>query len=92
MVLVELWPHKMAKGGGGSAAGLLRRLAAWGYADVSHSGRVCDERWLNITKSIRRACSMCRFQLHNMRCPVRCTMLHVVRRQQNSCQHAAAAA
>lgn len=55
MVLVELWPHKMAKGGGGSAAGLLRRLAAWGYADVSHSGRVCDERWLNITKSIRCA-------------------------------------
>jgi hypothetical protein len=58
VVLVELWPHKMAKGGGGSAAGLLRRLAAWGYADVSHSGRVCDERWLNITKSIRCAALM----------------------------------
>lgn len=55
MVLVELHPSKMAAGGGGTAAGLLRRMAAWGYTDVSHSGRVCDERWLNITKSIRCA-------------------------------------
>ncbi len=55
MVLVELHPGKMAAGGGGTAAGLLRRMAAWGYTDVSHSGRVCDERWLNITKSIRCA-------------------------------------
>ena len=53
VVMVELHPAKMAAGGGGTATKLLQRMADWGYTDVSHSGRVCDERWLNITKSIR---------------------------------------
>lgn len=53
VVLIELYPSKMAAAGGGTASGLLRRMAAWGYSSVSHSGRVCDERWLDIVRPAR---------------------------------------
>lgn len=53
VVLVEVQPRLMAAHGGGSPEGLLKRMHSLGYTDISHSGAVCDERWLNITKSIR---------------------------------------
>jgi len=43
----------MARAGGGTAAALLGRMCELGYCDISHSGAVCDERWLNITRTIR---------------------------------------
>ena len=55
MILVELHPRRMAGAGGGTAAGLLARMCELGYCDISHSGAVCDERWLNITRTIRCA-------------------------------------
>lgn len=53
VVLVELHSRLMAEHGGGTVEGLLRRMHSLGYTDISHSGSICDERWLNITKSIR---------------------------------------
>ncbi len=44
VILVELHPRRMA---------LLGRMCELGYCDISHSGAVCDERWLNITRTIR---------------------------------------
>ena len=76
MILVELHPRRMARAGGGTAAGLLARMCELGYCDISHSGAVCDERWLNITRTIRCAVhgvcnSSCMFQLHlSLRIPL----------------------
>ena len=59
VVLLELHAARVeGLGFPGGAPGLLRRLHAAGYTDVSHSGRVCDERWANITRGIRLRGSM----------------------------------
>lgn len=59
VVLLELHAARVeGTGFPGGAPGLLRRLHAAGYTDVSHSGRVCDERWANITRGIRLRGSM----------------------------------
>ncbi len=55
MILVELHSRRMARAGGGTAVALLERMCELGYCDISHSGSVCDERWLNITRTIRCA-------------------------------------
>ena len=59
VVLLELHATRVeGLGFPGGAVGLLRRLHEAGYTDVSHSGRVCDERWANITRGIRLRGSM----------------------------------
>jgi hypothetical protein len=55
VILVELHSRRMARAGGGTAVALLERMCELGYCDISHSGSVCDERWLNITRTIRCA-------------------------------------
>jgi hypothetical protein len=55
VVMVELHPHLTRASGYGSAARLLRQMYAWGYTDISHSGHFCDERWYDITRTIRCA-------------------------------------
>eukprot|EP00951_Prasinocladus_malaysianus_P047047 scaffold648667_cov45-Prasinocladus_malaysianus.AAC.1 len=53
-VLLEFHPAAVALTGyPKSAASILASLYAWGYTEISHSGTVCDERWHNITSSIR---------------------------------------
>lgn len=53
VVVMDLHPSRMRRGGGGTALALLKRMAAWGFVDVSHSGPVCDQRWLTMTKALR---------------------------------------
>jgi len=73
VILVELHPRRMARAGGGTAAALLGRMCELGYCDISHSGAVCDERWLNITRTIRCACGR---QHHDLNGTVRQFRLH----------------
>lgn len=53
VVVMDLHPSRMRRGGGGTARALLRRMAALGFSDISHSGPVCDSRWLKMTKGLR---------------------------------------
>lgn len=53
LVMVEAYPARMKRGGGGSLPGLLKRMAAWGFTDISHAGAHCDERWAALTKKTR---------------------------------------
>lgn len=53
LVMVEAYPARMKRGGGGSLPGLLKRMAAWGFTDISHAGAHCDERWAALTKTTR---------------------------------------
>ena len=55
VVLVELHPALSVAAGYGSARQVLRQMHAWGYTEISHSGRFCDARWYDITRSIRCA-------------------------------------
>ena len=53
LVMVEAYPSRMRRGGGGSLPALLKRMTAWGYTDISHAGAHCDERWATLTKKTR---------------------------------------
>ena len=54
VILVELHPQAVESSGyDGGAVRLLQQVYDWGYTHVSHAGNVCDERWYNITRSIR---------------------------------------
>ncbi|CAL8471301.1 g10843 [Coccomyxa elongata] len=75
VVLLELQPHAMARAGyEGGALRLLRTMHSWGYTDVSHSGHVCDERWHNITRSIRLRGAMALAAQEALRQPTWCTL------------------
>lgn len=53
VVVMDLHASRMRRGGGGTALALLRRMTALGFSDISHSGPVCDSRWLKMTKGLR---------------------------------------
>ncbi|KAL3159283.1 hypothetical protein ABBQ32_011245 [Trebouxia sp. C0010 RCD-2024] len=53
VILMELAPSQMEAVGLADAATLLQQLYQLGYTEISHSGYVCDERWYNLTRSIR---------------------------------------
>jgi hypothetical protein len=48
-LLWQLRPALMRSKGWAEPESLLRKMWAWGYTDISHSGPVCDLRWNNVT-------------------------------------------
>ena len=54
IVVLEWRPALMRARGWGEPVALLKRMWAWGYTDISHSGPVCDARWANVTSAHHR--------------------------------------
>ncbi|KAK9862507.1 hypothetical protein WJX84_003997, partial [Apatococcus fuscideae] len=55
VILMELYPSALDRLGdkNGDAADLVRRMYDYGYSDISHSGEVCHERFVNLTRAVR---------------------------------------
>ncbi|KAF8068401.1 HOC1 [Scenedesmus sp. PABB004] len=53
VVYVEFCPAALRGAGYASPLALLTSLHALGYTDVAHAGRVCDQRWFNVTRGSR---------------------------------------
>jgi len=53
VVYLEFAPAAMEAAGYRDPLRPLRLLQKLGYADVAHAGRVCDERWRNVTDGLR---------------------------------------
>ncbi|KAK9792043.1 hypothetical protein WJX73_001872 [Symbiochloris irregularis] len=53
-VLLELYADKLEQYGyPGGAVAVLQHLYDLGYTEISHAGHVCDERWTNVTRSVK---------------------------------------
>lgn len=53
VVYLEFAPAAMRASGYADPLAVVRQLVALGYEDVAHAGRVCDQRWLNVTRVLR---------------------------------------
>ena len=55
VILVEFASGKVRRSGYADPALLLRKLHGLGYTHIAHAGRVCDERWKNLTWAMERS-------------------------------------
>lgn len=75
VIAVEWNPTAMLAAGHTAPLDVVHRLVALGYADVSHSGFMCDERWYAITYGVRRRGGMVPEEIAGLKQPTWCRLL-----------------